>query len=197
MIEQLQEPVRRRMPRRAPVGAGLIVASALSAPALAGCGAPVAQADETLAAEGALSIWAAAAREYRERGEGWPSAPADLDAVLLRTPSTDAVDVRVLRVDPMDDGSLAMAFAADRHGDDGKRGPLIRGSVIVNPVEAGERPAAVIHWSSGNWIRSASGRTTLQSCALGEYERPAPDLRPSEEPSASPASEPPTPERTR
>jgi hypothetical protein len=182
MIQMGPERVRRRCPRRAAVGqGGLLVALALFA-GLTGCGAPVAGAAETEAAEGALSVWAAAAREYHQREDGWPDTVTDLDAVLLRAPEPDKIDVRVLRVDPMDDGSLAMAFAADRAGDDRGRGPLLRGSVIVNPVGAEARPAAVIHWSSGNWVRGTSGRTTLQSCALGAYERPAPDPSPASEP---------------
>ncbi len=164
-----------RGPGRRPAGvaAAAILAAAVVA-ALPGCGAPVASPDESDAAQGALAIWAAAAREYREREAGWPSAPEALDRVLLRHPDAGGLSLRVLRVDAMDDGSLAMAFAANRSEARGGRGPLLRGSVVVNPVEAASRPAAIIHWSSGNWIRSRSGRTTLESCALGDYERPAP-----------------------
>ncbi len=153
---------------------------ALLAGLMAACGPPPASDDLVSGAEELLGVWAAAAREYRVRTGAWPDGVEALDRVLLDHPSHAEARVGVLRLDETGDGTLTMAFEAGlpealRGGRAAARPggrPVLQGAVRVAPPGAEGLPAAVISWRSGSWVRGRWGETTMQSCALGEWERP-------------------------
>jgi hypothetical protein len=158
----------RRAGFRGPSRVAVLVLVAL----LAACGPPVADDDLVEGTEALLSVWAAAAREYRVRTGGWPEEVEALDRVLRDHPTHPTARVGVLRADETGDGSLTLAFEGGPPGGGGGGRPVLQGAVRVSPPEVEGVPAAVISWRSGSWVRGRWGETTMQSCALGEWERP-------------------------
>jgi hypothetical protein len=152
---------------------GRIVAGAvlLALVSTAACGAARPGPEVAADMEAQLRIYAAAAREYRDRNERWPEAPDELMTVLLRTPRSDEAEVRLRSFEPQPDGTLVLGFETEPLRADRR----IQGELMVQPTER-DTWAARFDWSYGSRLLTWSGTTTMGSCALGEYERPAEEV---------------------
>jgi hypothetical protein len=119
-------------------------------------------------ADNQLSIYAAAAREYKRSAGEWPHQVDQLLSVMTGAPSAAGHPVILRGLKEDNSGSLAIAFESESSSSTRR----LRGAIHVSPPHMSGAPAAVLKWKYGGLLPSGSGSVHMQECALGEYALP-------------------------